>query len=709
MTVHSSLLVVEDNDANRDALSRRLRTRGYAVTEASDGAEGLALAESGAFDLVLLDIGMPGMNGLQVLEQIRLSRSRTELPVVMATARSQGADIVEAFRLGANDYVTKPIDFAVALARIETHLAHRQAVRDLRDSEERYALAVQGANDGLWDWDLTRKAVYWSPRWKAILGCDTIDISTEPEEWFSRVHEDDVNRVRAAVHVYLQSGQGHFESEHRVRHRNGSYRWVRCRGAAVRDAERVATRFAGSIADITDSKIVDPLTGLANRLLFVDVLERAIQRARRPSTSATASSDKSGSSFALLVIGLDRFRSVNESLGPVMADRLLAAVARRLYAMVRGDATRRATRSFTLARLGGDEFTLLLEDQGDAANALRLAQQLLDEFRRQFDIDDRHVFVSAAVGIAVSSTGYENADDVLRDAALALSRAKSNATHRCELFDPAMRHAALSRLRVENELRQAMSSNALLLHYQPIVSLGSGAIEGFEALIRYQHVSRGLVKAADFIAVAEETGIVFDIERRALVDACRQIRLWQQQFGAAAPSYVAVNLSSRRFTERDLVSEVRSALEETGAQASSLKLEITEAAFIGDVAKGRATLAALRAMGVSCSLDDFGTGYSSLSYLQGLPVNTVKVDQSFIAKMVETAGAEMVRAIVALAHTFHLDVVAEGVEHPDQAEMLRRFGCDFVQGYHYSPPVDVARADALIGAQPWRESSRDAA
>jgi EAL domain-containing protein (putative c-di-GMP-specific phosphodiesterase class I) len=253
-----------------------------------------------------------------------------------------------------------------------------------------------------------------------------------------------------------------------------------------------------------------------------------------------------------------------------------------------------------------------------------------------------------------------------------------------------------------------MNSNALLLYYQPIVSLGSGAIEGFEALIRYQHVSRGLVAAANFIAVAEETGIIFDIERQALVDACRQIQLWQQQFGAAAPSYVAVNLSSRRFTERDLVAEVRSALEETGAQASSLKLEITEAAFIGDVAKGRATLAALRAMGVSCSLDDFGTGYSSLSYLQGLPVNTVKVDQSFIAKMVETAGAEMVRAIVALAHTFHLDVVAEGVEHPDQVEMLRRFGCDFVQGYHYSPPVDVARADALIGAQPW-QASRDAA
>ena len=702
MTVQPSLLVVDDTDANRDALSRRLRTRGYTVTEASDGAEGLALADSGAFDLVLLDIGMPGMNGLQVLEQIRRTRSRTELPVVMATARSQGADIVEAFRLGANDYVTKPIDFPVALARIETHLAHRQAVCDLRDSEERYALAVQGANDGLWDWDLKRNTVYWSPRWKAILGCETSDLGAGPEEWFSRVHEDDMNRVRAAVHVYLESGQGHFESEHRMRHRNGSYRWVRCRGAAVRDADRVATRFAGSIADITDSKIVDPLTGLANRLLFVDVLERAIQRARRPSAS------RSGSSFALLVIGLDRFRNINESLGPVMADRLLAAVARRLYAMLRGDATRPATRSFTLARLGGDEFTLLLEDQGDAANALRLAQQLLDEFRRQFDIEDRHVFVSAAVGIAVSSTGYDSADDVLRDAALALSRAKTNATHRCELFDPAMRHAALSRLRVENELRQAMHTGALLLHYQPIVSLGSGAIEGFEALIRYQHVSRGLVAAAEFIGVAEETGIIFDIERRALVDACRQIRTWQQQFGAVAPTYVAVNLSSRRFTERDLVAEVRSALEETGATPSSLKLEITEAAFIGDVAKGRATLAALRAMGVSCSLDDFGTGYSSLSYLQGLPVNTVKVDQSFIAKMVETAGAEMVRAIVALAHTFHLDVVAEGVEQPDQAAMLRRFGCDHVQGYLYSPPVDVARADALIGAQPWR-ASRDAA
>jgi diguanylate cyclase (GGDEF)-like protein/PAS domain S-box-containing protein len=698
MTRQPSLLLVEDNEANRDALSRRLKTRGYAVTEACDGATALALADTGGFDLVLLDIGMPGMSGLEVLAQIRRTRSRTDLPIVMATARSQGADIVEAFRLGANDYVTKPIDFAVALARIETHLAHQQAVRDLRESEERYALAVQGANDGLWDWDLKTDRVYWSPRWKAILGCDEREISAEPDEWFTRIHEEDIARVRAALHVYLQSGQGHFESEHRMRHRNGSYRWIRCRGAAVRDGERVATRFAGSIADITDSKIVDPLTGLANRLLFVDVLERAIQRARR----------EGGSPFALLVIGLDRFRSVNENLGPVMADRLLAAVARRLYATLRGDATRRPARPFTLARLAGDEFTVLLEDQGDATSALRAAEELLDAFRQEFEIEDRRLFVSAAVGIAVSSSGYNAADDVLRDAALALSRAKTNATQRCELFDPAMRHAALVRLRVEHDLRQAINSNALVLHYQPIVSLASGAIAGFEALIRYQHASRGLVGAGEFIGVAEETGIIFEIERRALVEACRQIVRWQQRFGTAAPEYVAVNLSSRRFTERDLVSEVRSALEVTNASPSSLRLEITEGAFIGDVAKGRATLAALRAMGVSSSLDDFGTGYSSLSYLQGLPVDIVKVDQSFIAKMVEAAGAEMVRAIVSLAHTFHLGVVAEGVERPDQVETLRRFGCDHVQGFHYSPPVDVIQTETLIAAQPWR-AARDAA
>ena len=268
---------------------------------------------------------MPGMSGLEVLSRLRETHSQTALPVIMVTARTQGTDIVEAFGLGANDYVTKPIDFPVALARIRTHLSHKWAVEDLRDSEERYALAVRGANDGLWDWNLTTNEVYWSPRWKAMLGYDESEIGVSPDEWLTRIHQEDVGRVKDGLTAHLADEGGHYESEHRILHRDGTFRWVLCRGAAVRDRDGAATRLAGSLTDITEAKVADALTGLPNRLLFVDLLDRAIKRSQRREDCA----------FALLILGLDRFKAVNHSLGPVTADRLLVAIARRLQSSLR--------------------------------------------------------------------------------------------------------------------------------------------------------------------------------------------------------------------------------------------------------------------------------------------------------------------------------------------------------------------------------------
>jgi PAS domain S-box-containing protein len=271
----------------------------------------------------------------------------------MVTARSEGADIVEAFGLGANDYLTKPIDFAVALARIRTHLAHKWAVEDLHESEERYTLAVRGANDGLWDWNLLSNEAYWSPRWKAMLGHDEQGIGVSPDEWFNRVHPEDVARVRSALTTHLEDGSTHYENEHRVLHRNGTYRWVLCRGAAVRDSAGTATRLAGSLTDITETKLADALTGLPNRLLFLDLVERAIKREKRRPNPA----------FALLSLGLNRFNVVSDSLGPLTADRLLVAVARRLQSCLRPtDTVARDEPASTLARLGGDEFNVLLDD-----------------------------------------------------------------------------------------------------------------------------------------------------------------------------------------------------------------------------------------------------------------------------------------------------------------------------------------------------------
>jgi diguanylate cyclase (GGDEF)-like protein/PAS domain S-box-containing protein len=697
MIRRASVLVVDDNELNRDALSRLLLQKGYDALLAANGEQALEIAGSRDFDLILLDIGMPGMSGLDVLKRLRETHSRIDLPIIMVTARSRGADVVEALGLGANDYVTKPVDFAVALARIETHVSHKWAVESLRESEERYALAVQGANDGLWDWNLTTNEVHWSPRWKAMLGYGPSEIGTSLDEWVTRVHRDDVGRVKDALDLHLAGGGSHYESEHRILHRDQTYRWVRCRGAAIRNAAGIATRLAGSLTDVTDSKVADALTGLPNRVLLVELLEHAIRRRqRRPDYTC-----------ALLILGLDRFSAMNDSLGLLTADRLLVAVARRLQANLReleNDTSRE--HGFTIARLGGDEFTVLLDDIRDAADAIRVAEKLQAGMQKAFDVDGQHVFTSVAVGIAVGAASHHRPEDILRDAAIALHRAKADGSNCCAIFDPAMREGAVSRLQAETNLRHAIQTGAFVVHYQPIVSLRDGTIVSFEALARWRHPSRGIVAAAEFIPLAEDTGMLLEIDRITLVESCRQMAAWQRRLGPAAPHAISVNVSSLRFRQGDLVSDIKAVLRDTGLEPSRLTLEITERAVIGDLSAAQLTLSGLSAIGVQWSLDDFGTGYSSLSYLHRLHVDTLKLDRSFVSRIgLEHAGSEMVRAIVTLAHTLQIDVVGEGVETPEQLAALGEFGCDYAQGFLFSRALDAAGADRLIAEQPWKMKS----
>jgi diguanylate cyclase (GGDEF)-like protein/PAS domain S-box-containing protein len=694
VTERGSLLVVDDNEWNRDALSRRLRQKGYNVSIAADGLEAIALAETTAFDLVLLDVEMPGLSGFEVLERLRRTHSQTELPIIMVTARSLGTDMVEAFHLGANDYVTKPVDFDVALARIGTHLSHKWAVERLSDSEERYALAVQGANDGLWDWNLATGEVYWSERWKSMLGHEKDTIGSDPEEWFSRVHPDDLPRVRKELADHLANGAGHYESEHRMVHRDGTFRWVLCRGAAVRNSSGTATRLAGSLTDITGTKVADGLTGLPNRVLFVDLVERAIRRTRR----------RKEYQFALLVLGLNRFKSVNHSFGLLSADRLLVDVAARLQGSLRStDCLAGAAHGFTLARLGGDEFRVLVDDIAHGSDAVRVAERLRAALEKPFDVAGQQVFTSATVGIAVSTTGYDRAEDILRDAAIALHRAKAGGTAPYELFDAGMRQRAVSRLQVETDLRHAVESGAFEVHYQPIVAIGTRTIAGFEALVRWRHPTRGLVAPTEFIPVAEDTGMILQIGRLVLTEACRQMADWQRRFGRTAPGVICVNVSNRQFADAGLSGQIESILDQTGLDPASLELEITESAFLGDLAAAQVTLNRGRALGIAWSLDDFGTGYSSLSHLHRLKVGTVKVDRAFVSRLgIEEGGTEMVRAIVALAHSLAMDVVAEGVETVEQLEHLHRLGCEYAQGYYFAEPLDGAAATAFIASDVWR-------
>ncbi len=689
------LLVVDDNEMNRDLLCRRLGRKGFATLAAEGGEQALDCVRKHAFDLVLLDIMMPDIDGLTVLKTLRESYTAAELPIIMVTAKSQSENIVEALDLGANDYVTKPLDFPVVLARIRAQVGRKRAEDTLRESEERYALAMRGANDGLWDWNLTTNHIYFSPRWKMILGYEDHDIGNAPDEWFDRVVLEDRERVREAIASHLGGQTDHFECEHRMIHRDSSYHWMLSRGLAVYNADGEPTRMAGSLTDITARKVADPLTGLPNRLLFLDRLSHAIELVKR----------RNGYLFAVLLLDLDRFNVVNDSLGYSAGDQLLIAVARRLEACVRAaDLVVRYGESQSIARLRGDVFAILLEDITHAGDATLVANRLQAVLREPFGLEAQEIYLTTSIGIALSATGYACPEDVVRDAEIALHRAKARGKARYEVFDTEMQVRAMERLQVETDLHQAIDRQEFCVYYQPIIALESGRISGFEALVRWQHPERGLVTPDEFVTIAEETGLIIPIGGWILHAACKQMRLWHTQFPHTPPLQISVNLSGKEFLQPDLVTQIDDVLHDTELNPSSLKLEITESVLMDNAAAAATMLARLRALGTEISMDDFGTGYCSLSYLHTFPLDVMKVDRSFISRMSENGtAAEIVRTIVALAHNLGLKVVAEGVETAEDMQLLSALGCEYGQGYLFSKPLPAESVEQMLASSPqWR-------
>ena len=685
-----SLLIVDDEEMNRDMLSQRLELKGFEVVTAEDGRRALELIEAHAFDVILLDVMMPDLNGLDVLRAIRRCFGPAALPVIMLTAKDQSEDVVEALNLGANDYVTKPIDFAVILARVAIQVSLKRAQEALRESEARYALAARGTNDGLWDWDIPADQVYYSARWKAILGYEEGEIGTSPEEWSDRVHPEDAGRFLEDLAAHRRGGASHFECEHRLLHKDLTYRWMLGRGASVRDRDGKAVRMAGSLTDITEGKVADALTGLPNRILFLDRLERAIEwSGRRPDYR-----------FAVLFLDLDHFKRINDSLGHLVGDQLLIAFARRIEACLRSsDTVSRVGSEHTLARFGGDEFLILLNGIAEAKDAVMVAERIQKELRTPFYLAGEELFTSVSIGATMGAPGYLRPDDLMRDADIAMYEAKAQGKARTQLFDSAMRDRALTRMQMECQLRRAVEHLEFRLHYQPIVSLESNNSIGFEALVRWQHPERGLLFPQEFIALAQETGLIVPIGWWVLEEACRQGAAWQARFPDALPLSISVNLSSEQFAQPALVEHVERRLVESGLDASSLKLEITESTVMTDPVTAAALIARLRSLGVGVGIDDFGTGYSSLSYLRTFPIDTLKIDRSFISEMANgSRDEEIVRAVVTLAHNLDIAVVAEGVETRHQRDKLHAMGCEFGQGYYFSRAVDAANAELMIEA-----------
>jgi diguanylate cyclase (GGDEF)-like protein/PAS domain S-box-containing protein len=683
-----SLLVVDDEPINCDLMSRRLTKRGFSVSLASNGEEALDWIASNRVDLVLLDVEMPAMNGLEVLRALRKTHTPAQLPVIMVTGKSSSEDIVTALEAGANDYVTKPIDFPVALARIQTQLSRKHTEKALLESEERYSLAARAANDGLWDWDMVTGKVFFSPRWKSMLGWEEHEIADVPEEWFSRIHPDDVDRVRADITAYLEELTTHYEDEYRILHRDGNYLWMLGRAFAVRDERGKAYRMAGSQTDITRGKVVDVLTGLPNRVLFIDRLARSFDRART----------RKDKTLALIFLDLDDFKLINDSLGHMVGDQLLVAIAGRLESTVRsGDSVARFGRNNTIARLGGDEFTILLEEIAGAPDALRVAERIAKELSEPFVIGGQEMFPSASMGIALYNPSYQIPEELLRDADTAMYSAKALGKGRFELFDANMRANTIARLQLETELRKGLERTEFENHYQSIISLETGKITGFEALIRWNHPTRGLVPPKDFIPIAEETGLIVPIGQWVLENATQQLQLWQTRFPEEPMLRISVNLSARHFLQPELIEQCRKILESTRLTNRSLTLEVTESAMMPDPESAISVMTELKSLGIKIALDDFGTGYSSLSYLHRFPLDSLKIDRSFVTRMME--DDEIVRTIIILGRNLGLKVIAEGVESVEQAVRLRELGCEYAQGYFFSIPINAEQATDLLAAQ----------
>ncbi|MCC6579903.1 MAG: EAL domain-containing protein [Phycisphaeraceae bacterium] len=591
--------------------------------------------------------------------------------------------------------------------RLINEVAERQrSEQALRCTQERYALAARGANDGLWDWDLQNNNVYYSTRWKSMLGYEDAEWSESLDEWHRRVHPDDMPRLRNDLSEHCDGQVPHFENEHRLLHKDGQYRWVLSRGVAEKGSDGRPKRMAGSLTDITDRKLAeqrlrhqalhDELTGLPNRTLLMDRLTHCLLRAKRHKDFI----------FAVAFIDLDRFKIVNDSLGHAAGDQLLIEFSRRLNSLLRKSDTVARVEDDALARLGGDEFVLVLEDLADLAAVGRVAQRLQQVFTKPYDIAGQEVFTTGSIGVAVGDSSYERAEDLLRDADMAMYRAKGAGRDRYEIYDKQMHREAVERLRLENDLRRALDAQQFMLNYQPIVELETGQIIGFEALVRWDHPERGVVSPIQFIPLAEETGMIVPLGIWVLKQACLELQQFNRRHPDHAPITISVNLSKRQISEPGLVGHVRQILEETGVPGHLLKLEITESVIM-EASEGLIpVLEQLRGMGCQLHMDDFGTGYSSLSCLHRFPLDVIKIDRAFVVNMTDDPRyAAVVNAIVTLAHNLGMRVTAEGVETREQLAQVLSLECDFGQGHFFSRPVDLKGAMSMLDTDlPWLAS-----
>jgi diguanylate cyclase (GGDEF)-like protein/PAS domain S-box-containing protein len=687
------VLIVEDSEEDAQLLLLQLRRNGYKpLARRVQTAEEMERAlDEKAWDLVIADYSLPTFNALDALELFHARRLDIPFLIVSGTIGEETA--VEAMRAGAHDYIMKGSSARLipAIARELREAAERanrrRAEEALRDSERRFRALIEHSTDILTVVDRVGRIVYESPSVERLLGHTAGELMGSALE--EHVHPEDRHALAAAL-AESAGASTPVAAEFRMRVRDGEWRFLEASVSNLLDNAEVGGIVLNS-RDITARKqdeetirhlaYFDALTGLPNRMLFDDRLAQALAHSRR----------RGARGLAILFLDLDRFKTVNETLGHGAGDELLRTAAARLTSVVR--------ESDTVARLGGDDFLFLLPEIDDVEDAVRVARKVLAELVAPFSVHGHELHLTASVGIALSPLDGNDADTLVRNADTALYRAKEQGGNRYQLYAPAMNAIAFKRLVLENSLRRAIEREELRLYYQPLVSLQDGTFVGVEALIRWQHPDLGLVSPAEFIPLAEETGLIVPLTHWVLRTACRQMKEWQD--AGLELTTVSVNISAQRFSATDLPRAVSEALAAAGLHGRHLCLELTESVMMENVEETIATLLELKKLEVKISIDDFGTGYSSLSYLKRLPIDTLKIDQSFVRNTPADADdAAIAMLIISMAHSLNLSVVAEGVETEEQMQMLRSQQCDIMQGYLVSRPVPGGEIAAMLSRRP---------
>lgn len=705
MKRNTPLVLVADDDLYIRLLTREsLEPSGYAVRDAQSGEEAVELFKSASPDIVLLDVMMPGIDGFTVCNSIRKTDTGRDTPIIMMTGLNDFESIDRAYQAGATDFITKPINWHILRYRVNYILRASNALEQLKESKAVLAHAQSLAHIGSWEWDLTTGDMQCSDE---VYNICCLDGERTANPILDCVHQLDRGFVQTSIDEALSNRVPH-SFDYRILLADSVERTVHAEMVTVVDEESRPVRLTGTIQDITERKraeeqirllaYYDALTGLPNRRFFLQQLDQAIVYANR--------NDRM---LAVLYLDLDRFKLVNDTLGHGVGDKLLQDVADRLLHCVRrSDCLATAEGDLpgsVVSRLGGDEFTILLSDIEHFQDVAKVARRILEVISMPYSLEGREVFVSTSIGISLYPFDATSASDLIRNADGAMYQAKEEGRNGFQIYDESMNSRALERIILESKLHKALKNEEFTVYYQPQISSRTGEIVGVEALVRWRNAELGVIEPGRFLPLAEEIGLVIQIDEWVLAVACRQLKAWME--AGVPPITLAVNVSGQHFARYDLLGTVTRTLEETGLNPSLLELELTEGVLMAHTEKTVKMLTALKNMGVRLAIDDFGTGFSSLSYLKRFPLHVLKIDRTFIDDIItDPDDAAITLATIEMAHTMKLQVVAEGVETEEQLAFLRENGCDMFQGYLFSHAVPPDEITAMfLGSSPGSSTS----